>query len=82
MGSRRFGGVRFVVYPGDHQPRHLHAFVGDGEVIVELRCDGTVSLADRTDAARGVKENEVRKVLDLAARHFAELELPWESMHV
>lgn len=81
MGSERFGGVQFVAYAGDHEPRHLHAFVGDGEIIVTLAGDGTVVVADRADAVRRVKENEVRKVLNLAARHFVELERLWESMH-
>jgi len=52
MGSIRFDGVRFVVYTMDHEPRHVHGFYAEVEVIVDLRADGKISLADRTDAIR------------------------------
>ncbi len=52
MGSVRFNGIRFTAYTMDHEPRHVHGFYADIEAIVDLRLDGTVSLADRTDATR------------------------------
>jgi hypothetical protein len=52
MGSIRFDGIRFTAYSMDHAPRHVHAFYAEIEVIVDLRPDGKVSLADRSDAAR------------------------------
>lgn len=83
MSSRRFGSTRFVVYPQDHEPRHVHGFTGEIEVIVDLREDGTVALADRVDAIRpsNAKRSDVRKVLNVAARHFEELLELWEKMH-
>lgn len=42
MGSLRFGGIRFVVYSNDHLPRHIHAFLGGTEVIIDLHEDGDV----------------------------------------
>ncbi len=81
MSSQRIGGVRFRAYPADHEPRHFHAFVGDGRVVIELTMDGHVAIARRAGAARGVKESEVSKVLHLADRHFDELVRLWEKMH-
>jgi hypothetical protein len=52
MGSLRFKGVRFVAYPNDHPPRHIHGFTGETEVIINLQLDGYVSQADRQDAVR------------------------------
>jgi acyl dehydratase len=49
MGSIRFEGVRFAAYSNDHDPMHVHGFYAEVEVIVELRRDGTVLLADRRE---------------------------------
>jgi hypothetical protein len=83
VASIRFDGVLFVAYPQDHTPRHVHGFVDDAEVIVDLRTDHTVALADRPDAIRpgNAKRSSVRRVLDGAAEHFDELAALWEKMH-
>lgn len=77
------GAVRFKVYPEDHRPRHVHAFVGAGEVIVDLRADGTVALSVRgSGAIRGrVSREDVRNVLQAAAHAFDRLTTAWENMH-
>ena len=81
MTSLRVGEVRFRIYPQDHPPRHVHGFIGAGSVIVDLRTDGTVGLADRSDAVRQVTRSEVRKVLEAAAEGFDQLIAAWEKMH-
>lgn len=83
MGSIRFNGVRFVAYTMDHEPRHVHGFYADIEAIVDLRLDGTVSLANRTDATRPStgSKSDVRHVLTTAAKHFDELVALWEKHH-
>ena len=83
MASIRFDGVLFVAYPQDHTPRHVHGFVDDAEVIVDLRANRTVALADRPDAIRpgNAKRSSVRRALDGAAEHFDELAALWEKMH-
>lgn len=40
MPMVRVGEVRFRIYPQHHVPRHVHGFIGRGEVIVDLRADG------------------------------------------
>lgn len=83
MASRRFGKVLFIAYPQDHEPRHVHGFAGEAEVIVDLRFDGDVTLADRPDCLRppNAKRSDVRAILRSAARHFDELVALWERMH-
>jgi hypothetical protein len=83
MGSLRFDGVRFAAYTMDHEPRHVHGFYADVEVIVDLRPDGKVSLANRTDAIRpsNASKSDVRHVLTVAAGHFDELVILWEKHH-
>jgi hypothetical protein len=75
--------VLFVVYPQDHEPRHVHGFAGETEVIVDLGSDGNVALADRADRIRpgNAKRSDVRKILTTAAEHFDALVLLWERMH-
>jgi hypothetical protein len=81
--SRRFGSAFFVAYPQDHTPRHVHGFIANAEVIVDLRHDGTVSLANRRDAVRpaNAKRSDIRRIVKAAADHFDELVELWERMH-
>ena len=83
MGSRSFEGVTFRAYPNDHQPRHVHGFYAEAEIIVDLRPDGTVALANRTDAIRpgDASKSDVRHVLNVAAKYFEELVAVWEKHH-
>ena len=84
MGSLDDGGVKFMAYPQDHEPRHIHGLIGGiggPEVIVDLKPDGTVDLADRDDAVQGANRSEVRKVLARAEARFADLVALWNTMH-
>lgn len=80
MPTLRVGEVRFRVYPQDHPPRHIHAFIGDGEVIIDLRVDGTVAVASRRNAVRNATRTEVRRVLAVAIGVFDLLVSMWEEM--
>jgi Domain of unknown function (DUF4160) len=75
VGSIKFEGVRFTAYSNDHDPMHVHGFYAEVEVIVELRRDGLVLLADRKDAVRprNGSRADVRHVLALASKYFDEL---------
>jgi Domain of unknown function (DUF4160) len=83
MGSIRLDGVRFVAYTMDHEPRHVHGFYAEVEVIVDLRLDGKVSLANRTDAVKpgNGSKSDIRHVLTVAAGHFDDLVSLWEKHH-
>jgi len=79
----RAGGVRFKIYPQDHEPRHAHGLYGGIEVIVDLLADGTVRLTRRKDAVQpgNAKRSDVRKILNAAAEHFEAIADAWEEMH-
>lgn len=83
MASLRFGSVLFIAYPQDHEPRHVHGFTAETEVIVDLGINGDVGLADRSDCIRpgNAKRSDVRKILIAAAEYFDELVSLWEKMH-
>uniref|UniRef100_E6Q2R0 DUF4160 domain-containing protein n=1 Tax=mine drainage metagenome TaxID=410659 RepID=E6Q2R0_9ZZZZ len=82
VSTLRVGGIRFRVHPQDHEPRHVHGYVGDGHVIIELTNDRRVMLADRDRAIRNVKASEVRKVIEIATGHFDALVHLWERMQL
>jgi Domain of unknown function (DUF4160) len=81
MGSIRFEGVRFAAFSDDHEPRHVHGSYAEVVVVVELRLDRTVSLANRKDAVRPVNasRSDVKHVLVVATKHFDELVALWEK---
>jgi hypothetical protein len=85
VGSIRFDGVRFVAYPQDHAPRHVHGFYAETEVIVDLLPGARreVAKANRRDAVRPgrAKRSDVRYILRVAAAHFDELAQLWEEAH-
>jgi len=83
VASLRFGNVLFIAYPQDHEPRHVHGFTAETEVIVDFDLDGNVALADRPDAIRpgNAKRSDVRRILRSAADHFDDLVSLWEKMH-
>jgi hypothetical protein len=70
------------VHSNDHPPRHVHGFACETEVIVDLRLDGNVALADRKDSIRpaNAKRADVKKILAAAALHFDELGWLWEEI--
>jgi hypothetical protein len=83
LGSRSFEGVRFCVYSNDHSPRHVHAFLAETRVIIDLLQSGEVRLAQREKAITppDSKITDVRKALRVAAEYFDELALLWENTH-
>ncbi len=80
MGSIRRKGVRFTSYPNDHLPRHVHAFVGEVQIIIELLENGA-DLANRKDSLQPFngKRSDVRKALQVATEYFEELIALWEK---
>jgi hypothetical protein len=81
MGTIRVAGIRFFARPLDHDPPHVHAFTGSGEVIVELLGNGRVRLSDRDDAVRGATLSDVKKSLKAAAAAHSMLFDLWKKAH-
>jgi Domain of unknown function (DUF4160) len=83
VGSLRYRSFRFVVYSNDHLPRHVHAFFEDAEVIIDLRDNRTVAIADRANAysPKNLKKIKLKKVLRAAASNFDGLVALWEEIH-
>ena len=71
----RVGALRFVVYPNDHSPAHVHV-VGPGWVVV-------VSLhgPQVREVVGSCAERDARRVLGLAREHHAALLEGWKRFH-
>ena len=84
---RRSNGVWFVAYSHDHPPPHVHGQYAETIVIVDLLADGaggwTTAQSERRDAVKPInaKRSDVRRILDMAAAHAAELGQLWEDVH-
>lgn len=83
MGTIRIDAVWFQAYPKDHLPRHVHGFYAEIEVLIDLRADGTVTLADRKDNVRprNARRSDVKKILTIASENFNRLVTLWEKHH-
>lgn len=72
-------GWRFVVIPGDHEPRHVHARhggTGAPEAVFRLNDDGTVTLRE---ADRELTRAQVREAATLVAEEFERLMKLWKT---
>lgn len=63
----RIGGLRFVIWPNDHDPPHVHVFSADAEAKIALGAPGErprliesrrMAPADLAAALKGVFENQ------------------------
>ena len=82
MSSKTFECVCFCVYSNDHAPRHVHALIGETRVIIDLLADGVrIAERGRPFTPPNAPRSDLRKAIDVAAKHFDELVQLWESMH-
>jgi hypothetical protein len=70
----REAGLRFVVYPNDHEPAHVHVIGPDWEAVVNL-IDG------RLREAIGSGEREARLAVRLVAKRRELLLDAWRRLH-
>jgi hypothetical protein len=83
VGSKTFDGVWFISFSLDHAPPHVHGSYAETTVIVDLLADGTVAQSGRRDAVKppNAKRSDVRRILNVAGDHAAELVQLWEKTH-
>jgi MoaA/NifB/PqqE/SkfB family radical SAM enzyme len=82
MGTVRGRQTKFRVYPKDHLPVHAHAKIGAGEVIIEIRRDGTVALSTvhKESVVGNVKDSEIARALKEAADVWQAIRAEWKEM--
>ena len=67
-------GVRFVIFPNDHSPPHVHAFTANGEAKIELAPLALVLSA-------GIGRTEMRRIIDEVKSRRTELLAEWRRIH-
>jgi len=72
----RLHGLRFVIWPNDHEPPHVHVFSGDGSAKIAISADGECLL--RVD---GLSRRQVARALAEVLAHQTHLLNEWERIH-
>jgi hypothetical protein len=67
-------GCKFKIYTNDHTPAHVHVYVGDGFIRIQL-ADNFVR------SSTNVKESELKKALRLTAKNRGKLYSAWVKIH-
>jgi hypothetical protein len=71
-------GLRFVIWPNDHDPAHVHVFSAEAEAKIELgEPDGHPRLIDN----RRMKRSDLSKALNGVFEHRALLMEQWRKIH-
>ena len=71
-------GFRFIIWPSDHEPPHVHVFKGGGEAKVGI---GDNHQAPLLIAVCGLNKREAWFVIETVAAHQAQLLNAWEKIH-
>lgn len=67
-------GFRFIIWPDDHEPPHVHVFKDDGEAKVSIQNPQLVLTI-------GLSKQEARFVLNTVIEHQDTLLKEWEKIH-
>jgi Domain of unknown function (DUF4160) len=74
----RLHGLRFVIWPNDHAPPHVHVFAPDAEATLQLGgADGYPRLIQN----RRMKRSDVARALRAVHEHRALLQRRWSEIH-
>lgn len=71
----RVRGLRFVIYPNDHAPAHVHIIGPGWVVVVNLRGP------EVREVIGPCSERAARRALDLVGKHRAALLKAWRQIH-
>lgn len=71
-------GFRFIIWPADHEPPHVHVFKGKGEAKISI---GNDDQAPRLITIDGMTKQEARQVWEITAKHQEALLDAWRQIH-
>lgn len=74
----RIRGLRFVIWPNDHDPPHVHVFSADAEAKIAL---GACGESPRLLENRRMTRADLAVALDGALEHQAMLLQRWSEIH-
>jgi len=74
----RIGGLRFVIWPNDHAPPHVHVFSADAEAKIALGARGE---RPRLLENRRMAPADLAAALNAVLEHQAMLLQKWNEIH-
>jgi len=74
----RIDGLRFVIWPNDHAPPHVHVFSAEAEAKIDL---GELNGYPRLIENRRMKKNELAKALKGVFENRSMLLNKWSEFH-
>ena len=74
----RIGGLRFVIWPNDHDPPHVHVFSADAEAKIAI---GSLGKRPRLLENRRMKRADLAVALRAVSEHQAMLFQKWSEIH-
>ena len=74
----RVHGLRFVIWPNDHSPPHVHVFSSDAEATISL---GEPSGNPRLVENRRMGKRDVARALKAVREHRLMLMRRWSEIH-
>ena len=74
----RLDGFKFVIWPRDHPPPHVHVFKAGTEVIIELGIEGEWPSVRET---RGMSTRDITSAFDMAILHNKLFMEKWANIH-
>jgi Domain of unknown function (DUF4160) len=74
----RIGSLRFVIWPNDHPPPHVHVFSSDAEAKIEL---GPANGFPRLIENRRMKRRQLVIALRAVYEHREALRDMWRTIH-
>ncbi len=72
----RVGAMRFVIWPDDHSPPHVHVYSPEGTAKIALR-----AAPDCLLRVEGLSKHEVAAALRAVMEHRERLLAAWEKIH-
>jgi hypothetical protein len=74
----RLRGLRFVIYPNDHRPAHVHVAGHGCEAVFNLGCSAG-AVEERENY--GFSRREIRNVRRIVSANLGDLCRAWEELH-
>jgi hypothetical protein len=71
-------GFRFIIWPADHEPPHVHVFKDNGEAKIGI---GDDTQAPWLVTINGLSKQEVRQAWNIVAEHQQILLDAWGQIH-
>ena len=68
-------GFRFIIYPNDHEPAHVHVWKAGTEAKIQMLSEPELL------EVSGMRQKDAFRALDIVEEHQQEFLMKWEQYH-